>query len=210
LDGRVPRLLPKTLLALAVVWGVVAAVSGVAARNRVTPERIAADLARRPLSGLADPDARDRRIREIADRINRLDYEQRQAARNLEAENGRPFRDFFEGLAPAERALFIELTIGPTFSHLMTAFNEMPAEERRRIAERTLANLKESGSISPGDARAWEEQGPELFEKVVGEGLRAYYEDASAETKLDFAPVLETLQKTLQSPRGKWKPKTSY
>jgi len=206
----VTRLLLKACVALAIVWGLVAAVSAIASGNRVTPERIAADLARRPLASLTDAADRERRIREVADRINRLDYEQRQAARNLEADNGRPFRDFFEGLAPAERALFIELTIGPTFTHLMTAYNEMPAEERRRIAERTLANLNESGTLSDGDARAWEEQGPELFEKVVGEGLRAYYEDASAETKLDFAPVLESLQKTLQSPRGKWKSKPAY
>lgn len=201
------QLLPKAVIALLVIWGLVAAVVWTAGQRRVTPERIAASLAKHPLNLEGSDAGREKRIREIADQINQLDYEQRQAARQLEDENGQPVRAFFEELRPGERALFIELTIGATFTHLMKALNEMSPEERKEIADRTIGNIRENGGFSEGEAQLWQEQGPELFEKVVNEGLRSYYEDASASTKLDFAPVLEAMQTSLQSPRGRWKGK---
>lgn len=202
--------LPKALLALVLVWGVVSVVVWSAGQRRVTPESIAAHLAKHPL----DPDAsaadREKLIRSVADQVNQLDYEQRQAARNRKDASGQPLRDFFGELRPQERGLFVELTIGPTFTHLMNAFNEMTREERQKIAQNAIDQISRNGAVPPEEARLWEEQGTELFEKVVGEGLQAYYQEANADTKLDFAPVLEAMQASLQSPRGRWKDKPAY
>ncbi len=34
-------------------------------------------------------------------------------------------------------------------------------------------------------------------------GMKSYFEDASAETKMDLAPLMEELQKTMSFPRGR-------
>jgi hypothetical protein len=38
---------------------------------------------------------------------------------------------------------------------------------------------------------------PELAEKMADAGLKAYYSDASVETKIDLAPLLEEMQRTM-------------
>jgi hypothetical protein len=110
-------------------------------------------------------------------------------------------------MTPQERALFSELTIGPTFKHLMKALNEMTPEERHKISEDAVAQLRRGGGWSQGEMAQWGERGEEIFNKVAAEGLRSYYEEGSAETKLDFAPVLEEMQELLQNPRARWKRK---
>jgi hypothetical protein len=71
----------------------------------------------------------------------------------------------------------------------------MDPEQRRKIVKRALDDLEEDRPdlprrISDEDAK-----------RVIEEGLGAFYEDASAEVKLDFAPVIERLQRSLQSLR---------
>lgn len=200
----------KVILALALIWIGIGAVVWLAEKSRVTPESIAAEMSRHPLSAAADEAERERLIRRVAGQINQLDSEQRQAMRNQKDAFGPRMRDFFAGLRPKEKALFVELTIGTTFQHLMSSFNRMDREERKRIAQTAVDRIRKAGGMPPEEAKFWEDQGAEVFEKVVSEGLQSYYQDASAETKLDLAPVLETMQSVLQSPRGQWKQKPAY
>lgn len=195
----------KTLLALGLIWGLVAAVMGLAHRAVPTPEKISEYLEAHPLENLAPP-ARERIIRHVATQINQLDYEQRRQARESRNESDPPHQ-FFRSLTPAERVLFTELTIGPAFQHLMKALNEMTSEERRKIAADATAQLRKAGGWTPRDATEWGERGEEILSKVAAEGLRAYYEEGSASTKLDLAPVLEEMQDLLQNPHRKWKRK---
>ena len=48
-----------------------------------------------------------------------------------------------------------------------------------------------------------EEADPEIADKITQAGLKAYYEDANAETKLDLAPLLEEMQRSMSMMRGK-------
>ncbi len=188
----------KAAIAIALLWAAVGITFWAAGRAKATPEKIAAYLEKHPLSEVQDEAEREKLIRKVANQVNQLDYEQRQAARDRE----NPYaRDFFENLSPDERALFVELTIGPTFDHMMRAFNAMEPEARRQIAQRTIRQLKEGGRMPEREAEQLEEGGVELFERVTKEGLRAFYQEASADTKIDFAPVLEEMQRVLRSPR---------
>lgn len=193
----------KTLLALGVIWGLVAAVMGLAHRAVPTPEKLAAYLEAHPLDNLPPPE-REQVIRQAAAQINQLNYEQRRQARESRDQNDAPHQ-FFRSLTPRERVLFTELTIGPAFHHLMKALNEMTSEERRKIAQDAIAQLRKAGGWSPGDAKEWGDRGEEIVSKVAAEGLRAYYEEGSASTKLDLAPVLEEMQDLMQNPHRKWK-----
>lgn len=199
------NLFVKVLLALALVWGLVAAVMSIAHRAIPTPETISAYIAAHPLEQLS-PSEREQIVRRIAAQFNQLDFEQRRQARESRDEN-EPSRAFFRSLTPPERVLFVELTVGPAFHHLMKALNEMEPEERRRIAADAAAQLRKAGGWSPREDSEWGERGPEIFSKIAEEGLRAYYEEGNAATKLDLAPVLEEMQDLLQNPHRRWKRK---
>ena len=46
-----------------------------------------------------------------------------------------------------------------------------------------------------------EREEPEVYNRIVNEGLEAYYREASAETKRDLAPLMEEMQRQMQDPR---------
>jgi hypothetical protein len=39
----------------------------------------------------------------------------------------------------------------------------------------------------------------ENMQKIVDQGLKSFYSEASAETKMDLAPVIEQMQRNLQN-----------
>lgn len=141
------------------------------------------------LEGL-DSAERGRIIREAAEQLNRLDFKEREELRRMRRD-----RVFFEQLTPGERKEFLELTLPQGFRELMRALNAMSAEDRKKIVNRALRNV--------------ERENPELAERftdkdaaqIVSRGLEAFYEDANADVKLDFAPLIERLQRTTQGLR---------
>lgn len=174
-----------------------------AGHYEVTPEKIEAYVQDNPIAEIEDPDDRENHIRKVANMINQLDYNARNNVRRPQREGDDPF---WRHLTPGERVLMIELTMGTFFDNMMKAFNEMDPKERKLVAEQTIKRLRENQRMRPGDEERFERGGGvELFEKVMQEGLRSYYQEASAETKIDFAPVLEELQTVLQDPRSRWK-----
>ena len=64
--------------------------------------------------------------------------------------------------------------------------------------------LDEVASGRTGDemSRA-RELGTDLLAKVTEEGMRAYYEKASTDTKLDLAPLMEAMNEVMQGLRGR-------
>ncbi len=106
-------------------------------------------------------------------------------------------RDYFKGMTPEEQHFFMEKRIGKAFNQMMTAFNDMERDERKQLVERTLKRMREDDGEREG-LRRLEQSDPAATEKIVNEGLRAYYQDASAETKLDLAPLMEQMQRNLQ------------
>jgi hypothetical protein len=126
----------------------------------------------------------------VVDRLNRLDFDQREELRRQQWD-----RSFFRELTPEERSSFLEATLPEGFRQLMAGLNKMDPEQRRRIVKRALDDLGEDRPdfqqrISEADTK-----------RVIEEGIGAFYEDASAEVKLDFAPVIERVQRNLQNLR---------
>ena len=187
----------KAGIALGLLWAVVAGLMWMASNAKVTPEKIAAYVEENSLEGREDDAERMQIVRKVADQLNQLDHEQRREAREAGSEL---MWEFQKHMKPEERVEFTKLTIGPTFDHLMKALNEMEPEERKRLTRRALDSLRDSDGPPRGD-RDLGENGEELLEKVTSEGMRAYYEQASAETKVDLAPVLEQIQDQMQHVR---------
>jgi hypothetical protein len=120
--------------------------------------------------------------------------------RELEEKAGEdPRRNFFRELTPDEQFFFLERRVGRAFQQMMQSFNEMEREERKKIVERSLKRMQEERG-GPGRL---EEADPAIAEKITQAGLKSYYEDANAETKLDLAPLLEEMQRSMSMMRGK-------
>ena len=187
-------LLIKAVAILAVVWGVVWIGLTVARSKTPTPEKLVAYVDENPLTDIEDPDERRKVIGNIADMLNQLPPED---VRVLAEENENdPRREFFETMTEEEQRFFMEKRIGKAFDQMMQSFNTMEREERKRIVERTLNQMRRDGNQRDGIGRL-EDTDPEMSDKIINEGLRAYYQEANAETKLDLAPVLEQMQLNL-------------
>lgn len=187
--------MPRTGLVLgilAVIWiGAGAIVWGVRA-GRPTPEKVATYLAAHPLGETSAPQ-RPRVIARVAESLNRLDFEDRRRLQRTGA-----MRDFFASLTPAEQSDFLDRTLPEGFRQVMLALNKMTPEKRREIVERALENLKKGRG--PGDDGAGERPPADetMVRKIVAQGMTSFYEEANASVKLDFAPVIEQIQQSLQ------------
>jgi len=192
----------KALAVLATVWLVVFAVRSVAASKKITAQRLNQEIGSLRLEDLseasvsaADGEKREKDIRRIADMVNRLDFKERERNRNSPATE-----DFFRKLSPREKNLFIDLTIVETMGRFMEALDQMPAEQRKQFVEQGLREIEE-GRTAEELSRA-QELDEQLLAKISQEGMRAYFNEASADTKLDLAPLMEAMNEVMQGLRG--------
>lgn len=188
------RLLVKGLLALLALWFVVAMVTRWAGSLTPTPAKIEKFVAKNPLSEIEDPDERKRVISRVAEMMNQLDPED---LRDLERRGTRESREaILRSMTPEEQWFFMEKRMGRAFSQMMEVFNEMERSERKATVERALSQLrKNEGGNGPMD-----EASPEMVEKIASAGMKAYFEDSSAETKMDLAPLMEEIQSIMSNP----------
>jgi hypothetical protein len=177
----------KALVLLGAVWLVAGGAIFWARNARPTPESIARYVADHPVEGLSGP-ARERVIRKVADQLNALEYEQRREVRM-----SRRIEGFFRALTPDEQSRFLDLTLPAGFRQMMEALNKMDPEKRRKFVERALSDMK-SREGEPPPPRS---DDPHV-QKIIQQGLRSFYSEASADVKLDVAPLIEQMQKNLQ------------
>ena len=179
----------RTAAVLVAIWGAAAVVIWVSRSASPTPGKLKAYVEAHPLAG-ADGAGRERILEKTAALLNGLSFEQRRELRETGAVRG-----FFESLTPPERARFLDLTLPEGFRQMMSALNKMAPEKRQKLVQRVLDDMKKNAPQSAG--RISEDE----VKKIVGQGVSSFYENANADVKLDFAPVLEELQRNLQSPR---------
>jgi hypothetical protein len=196
---RRQRILLQTLLLLAVIWGGVAALRAFAGSKQVTAEKVSREI---DAAGFEDwseregTDAtREKKLREIAGMVNRLDFAERQRTRD-----DRSTERFFRQMSTSEKKLFIDLTVRESMGKFMEAIDALPPEKRKEFVEQGLREIQ-SGKTEEEMARA-RELGDDLLETIAGEVMRAYFEKASADTKLDLAPLMESMNEVMQGLRG--------
>jgi len=190
-------------LAILAIW-LVASVGYLIARNsRMTAEKVKAYADSVDLSKLSAA-ARAKAIQELADKLNALSGEERRRAR-LDRTSGR----WFEQMTEEEKGQFIEATMPTGFKQMLSAFEQLPEDKRRRAIDDSLRRLKEAqAKMGSGDTNALGGPGgtnaplsAELQAKVRTIGLKTFYSQSSAQTKAEMAPVLEELQKVMESGR---------
>jgi len=181
----------KAIVLLAAVWLVAGGIMMWARKTKPSPESVAHYIDTHSVEGRS-PTERREIIDNLATQINRLGYEERRETRM----ERRPDQ-FFKNLTSEEQAYFLDRTLPEGFKQMMIAFNQMTPEKRFKLVQRTLEDLRR-------DREQYGDQPPPGLgdpnvQKIVAEGLKSFYSDASAETKMDFAPIVEELQKNMQS-----------
>jgi hypothetical protein len=152
-------------------------------------------------------DARARALKELEDKLNALSYDERQKLRMEHLIDG-----WFNQMTEAEKSQFLEATLPTGFTQMITAFQQLPDDKRRRLIDNTMRNLEDGGgnagrrntlggTNAPPDGTNSVPISPELEAKIRNIGLKTFYSQSSAETKAELAPVLEELQHQMESGR---------
>ena len=197
------RFLIQAIAAIVVIWLVVFSIRTWAGSKKITAERIQKEIAAASLADWSTAEAydaatakkREEKIREIADLTNQLDFSERE--KNRENRNG---ETFFRLLSPDERNLFIELTVAESMNKFMQALDQMPPADRQRFVKQGLEEIEKGKTAE--DLERTREFGDDVVEKITQEGMRAYFEKASVDTKLDLAPLMESMNEVMQGLRG--------
>jgi hypothetical protein len=195
------RLTFLTLFLVGGVWVIAFAGYKLARNARVTPEKLLHYAQQTDLSRLQG-EARSKAIRELARQLNSLGLEDRRKARLEGSVWG-----VFEQMTEEEKAGFVELTMPAGMKQMLVAFEELPEEKRQRAVDDALKRLRETeGQVSnAGGTDAAGTNGPslspELEARIRSIGLKTFYSQSSAQTKAELAPVLEEVQRSMQSGR---------
>ena len=188
-------------LAIIAIWILAIIGFNVAKNSRLTAEKVHAYMESVDLSKLTSAQ-RDRAIRKLADKLNSLPVEERRRA-----QFERVTQPWFEQMTEAEKSKFLEATMPAGFKQMLTAFEQLPEEQRRRTIEDTLRRLKESkartlaGEGLPEGTNRPPPVSKELQAKIRNMDLTAFYSQSSAQTKAELAPILEEMQRVMQSGR---------
>jgi len=190
-------------LAVLAVWAVAVIGYHFAKNARMTADKVKAYIASVDLSKLSS-DARAKAIRQLADMLNALSLDERRKARLDRLTWG-----WLNQMSEDEKAGFIEATMPTGFKQMLDSFEQLPEDKRRKTIDDALRQLRDarnriensSGESVPEGTNAPPPLSPELQAQIRTIGLKTFYSQSSAQTKAELAPVLEELQRVMESGR---------
>ena len=108
-----------------------------------------------------------------------------------------------------EKSQFLDATLPSGFKQMLSSFSQLAPEKRHQIVDNAIKNLQKARDTSSGglqQTNGANTNAPVLSEalqkQVAVIGLKSVYSDSSAETKAELAPLLEEVQKNMESGRG--------
>ncbi|HEX4120033.1 MAG TPA: hypothetical protein VH619_05335 [Verrucomicrobiae bacterium] len=148
-------------------------------------------------------DARAKALKELEDKLNALSYAERQHLRREHL-----IDDWFSAMTPEEQEQFIDATMPTGFKQMITAFEQLPEDKRHKVIDDAMKNLRkesEQDSTATNNANMGTNAPPpirpELEAKIREIGLNSFYSQSSAQTKAEAAPLLEELQRVMETGR---------
>ena len=181
----------KPALLLAAIWLVAGGAIFLARSAKVTPESLTRHIETLKIDEHSAQD-RGKAIDKVADQLNHLTYEERREVRM-----SKKLDVFFRTLAPDEQNRFLDRTLPTGFKQMMEALNKMERPKRQQFVTRTLKEMRERD----GGERPRDDEDEAAAQKIINQGFKSFYSEASAETKMDVAPLIEEMQKNLQGLR---------
>lgn len=196
------RFIVWAVSAIAGIWLVALAGHWLIESRKMTADKVRAYVESVDFSKLTS-DARARALKELEDKLNALSYEERQ---RLRAEH--LMSDWFAQMTEDEKEQFIEATMPTGFNQMIGAFEQLPEDKRRKTIDDAMKNLQTQNRHAPagtngvsGGTNSPPPISPELEAKIRTIGLNSFYSQSSAQTKAELAPLLEEIQRNMESGR---------
>ena len=178
----------KLAAVLVVVWILVMILVQVGGCTKVTPDETIAFL--EVEQGSFEDEATRREVAlQLADRMNRMEFLERAKVRRSPQ-----FESLIQSMSRDEVGDFIDATLPQGFNALISGFNKLTVVQRQEIVDRAVEEIRAR------DRQNTRELDPEYLEKLTRVGLKTFYVEASAKTKLDLAPLLDELQSSAAGP----------
>lgn len=182
----------KIALALVIIWGIAGSAIYWARTTRPSPQSVTAYVQTTDIESKEGTERADS-IKRLEEMVNGISHEERQELHRQEAT-----REFVRKLTPAEQLAFLEATLPAGFKQMMESFSKMEPSRRKRILDRALDDMKKQAGEAGADAPTVDQR---TTQRMVEEGMRAFYNDANADAKLKVVPLIEQIQRNLQSGR---------
>ena len=197
------RAIGFAVLALVAVWLVAWTGHVLARHSRMTVAKVHQFVQSVDFEKLSG-EQRRRTLQQLADKLNALPFEERREARMR-----REWEHWFTHMTEVEKEQFIQATFPTGLKQMITAFERLPEERRRRTIDESLRRLREAQAEQSSAGRQPGGQGasgappspisPELEAKVRTLGLKTFIAESSAQTKAEVAPLLEEIQRLIES-----------
>ena len=196
-----PGTLLRGTMLLGLIWAVVWGITSWSGSRKATPAKVSgmirqAEFENWSVGEITSPsesrsEQRIERIDEIAGTLNRLDLRQRK-----ELDEKGDVIDMFFRFSKEEKLHFVNLIFNENMERLMKSFDEMPPEERQKMVERSVQDMKD-GKGAEALARLKEED-PEILKVVISKGFSSYYQGASADIKMSLLPFMDAVGEIVQ------------
>jgi hypothetical protein len=155
--------------------------------------------------GKLSAEERSKAILALAVKLNALSREDRLRLRGQEE-----WRSWFAQMTEAEKEEFIDATLPTDVTQMIDAFERLPADKRKKTIDDAMKNLKkmsdqaDNADASSGtvDTNSPAYLDPQLTQKAQTLGLKTFFSQSSPETKAELAPLLEEVQRQMESGRS--------
>jgi hypothetical protein len=189
------------LATLLLIWVIAIAGYRLAQNAKVTPDKVRAYAASVDFSRLSAAE-RLAAIQKLAAMLNALTLQERQGLRL-----DRTAYDWFDQMTEAEKSAFLGATMPTGFKQTIAAFENLPADKRQRVVAQAVKQMKDArekmaatGQMPPPGTNSVV-LSQELQDQVAKIGLQSFYSQSTAETKAELAPLLEEMQRTMETGR---------
>lgn len=182
------------------VWILAYAGFAIAKNAKVTGEKVRAYMAKNDLAKLHGRD-RAKALKQLADYMNQLPQDERRTTRM-----DREWEKWFKEMNEQEKGEFIDATLPTGVKQMLTAFEQLPPEKRAKAVSEGVKRMREARD-DPRNRAQWEGRdappplSKDLEKRVIATGFGAFYSQSSAQTKAELAPLLEELQRSMESGR---------
>lgn len=185
------------------VWLVAWAGFAISRNSKMTAEKIR-QYVHSVDFGKLSAEERSKAILALAAKLNALSREDRLRLRGQEE-----WRNWFMQMTESEKEQFIDATLPADVTQMINAFEQLPADKRKKTIDDAMKNLRrasEQAGTDPSsgtvDTNSPAYLDPKLAQKAQTLGLKTFFSQSSPETKAELAPLLEELQHQMESGRA--------